>query len=1127
MDAARSLQFDIKVSADTGDAQSKLQSLVTSAGSLENKGIQIKADTAGAQSGIRTLVSECGSLESKAGTVGSAFRQSFLESIDGGNSFSASLKSGVGGAFEEAASKAKSFKSDVTGSVKSAVQGIGESVSGGMEKVGDAFKHPIETIKAGLGGAIDGAKGKFTEMVRSAEEAANSAGDMGGKAEGAAGSIREMGGAAGGAKGEVAGLGNEAESSGSKFEKLGNVAKVAGAALGASVTAVGAFAASSVSAGMDFDSSMSQVAATMGKTTAEIGELRDFAMEMGSTTAFSATQAADALNYMALAGYDAETSMGMMPNVLNLAAAGGMELATASDMITDASSALGLNIDETTQMVDKMAAAAASSNTSVAQLGDAILTVGGTATMMAGGTTELSTALGILADSGIKGSEGGTHLRNMLLSLSAPTDDAKGLMEDLGVTAIDANGHFRPLEDTLIDLNKAMDGMSDDQKSATLSKLFNKTDIAAVNALMNQSVDVYAHVGEAIGQCGVEFEKYGTTAEGVTGEIRTMMEMEGMSADEAVKKLTEANELTGKMPMSLEDAKAAVNAYSDSIRENGGRWEELSTKIEGAWANMGSLQETLSGMGMSLGGIQTDLGALGVTSGEFSEMLAESGGNAKKFAKSLVDVSDSGTTYEDVVNALGGDLGTLQTAFDETAGAAQAMADTQLDNLAGDITLFKSALEGAQIVVSDQLTPNLREFVQFGADGISRLTNAFKQGGLSGAMGELGGIISDGVGMIIGAIPTLVNAGMQLLGALGQGIIDNLPVLLVAAVQVVAMLANGIGQGLPQMVPAIIQMVATMAQTLISNVPTLISAGMSLIGGLAEGIVNAIPMAIEAIPLLLQWWYDALTQGIPQMLSMGSEIITTIADGLTQAAPLISEALPVVIEQMVTFFATNVPQIITQIVGFIGTALPAIVEAGVTIITALAQGLISARPQLIAAIPTIITGLVSGIAQNLPMLIESGVRMIVSLVGGLISAIPMLLSAVPEIFSAFGQAIMSTDWIGLGGQIINAIWEGIKSIGSGLFGGIKDLIFGGDASSQLAAAGTESATVFTSSLQSGMSGATVDAGSLGINTSALTSEMEQAGAESSAAFTSSLTSGLSEGLSGTATLGIDMTGITT
>lgn len=253
---------------------------------------------------------------------------------------------------------------------------------------------------------------------------------------------------------------------------------------GAGAAAVGAFMASSLKTGAEFDKSMSQVAATMGTTVDEIQNLRDFALDMGATTAFSAQQAADALNYMALAGYDAETSMEMLPTVLNLAAAGGIDLARASDMVTDAQSALGLTLSETTALVDKMAMTSSKSNTSVEQLGDAILTVGGTAKTLAGGTTELAQALGLLADNGIKGAEGGTALRNIILSLSAPTDSAAKSMKKLGLEVFDAEGNMRPLEDVFTDLNGILGEMTQGEQTQVLSELFNKVDLKSVNALL-------------------------------------------------------------------------------------------------------------------------------------------------------------------------------------------------------------------------------------------------------------------------------------------------------------------------------------------------------------------------------------------------------------------------------------------------------------------------------------------------------------------------------------------------------------------------------------------------------------------------------------------------------------------
>jgi TP901 family phage tail tape measure protein len=603
----------------------------------------------------------------------------------------------------------------------------------------------------------------------------------------------------------INGLGESEEKTETLKEKIGNglaaAAKIGVAALATATAAVVSFAASSVSTGAEFDTAMSQVAATMGTTTDSIQELRDYALEMGSTTSFSATQAAEALNYMALAGYDADTSMEMLPNVLNLAAAGGMELATASDMVTDAQSALGLTLDETSQMVDKMAAASSKSNTSVEQLGEAFLTIGGTAQDLAGGTTELSTALGILADNGIKGSEGGTHLRNVILALESPTDTAAAAMEELGLQVFDAEGNMRPLQDIMTDLNASMDGMTSEEKTNIISTIFNKTDISSVNALL------------------------GTTTE---------------------------------------------------------RWEELAEAIDASWYTEDALNEQLQGMGTSLTDLQTNLESVGISADDFSSALAMSAGNAEDFADYVWEWSDAGTTYDDVVNALGGDLDTLQTAFDNTTGAAQAMADTQLDNLSGDITLFQSALEGAQIATSDQLTPTLREFVQFGSEGISELTAAFQEGGLSGAMASLGDVISDGLAMVLEMIPQVVSAGMQLLNSLVSGIIQNLPLLASAAVQIITSLASNLATNIPQMATSAAQAITQIATSLSTpgNLTGIISAALEIISALVQGIAEALPILIAAVPEIIVNIVETLAESLPDILAMGVEIVQNLITGI-------------------------------------------------------------------------------------------------------------------------------------------------------------------------------------------------------------------------------------------------------
>ena len=332
---------------------------------------------------------------------------------------------------------------------------------------------------------------------------------------------------------EVENAGDSMDETGKKTVSLGDIIKanlISSAIInGVKALAKGVkeLATAAIGVGADFESGMSQVAATMGITTEEIAagseefsKLEAAAKEAGATTQFSATQAAEALNYMALAGYDADKSIETLPTVLNLAAAGGMDLATASDMVTDSMSALGDTAGTTESFVDKMAKTSQKSNTSVQQLGEAILTVGGTAKNLAGGVDEMNTVLGIFADNGVKGAEGGTALRNIILSLTAPTDSAREKMKELGLEVFDANGNMRPLNDTFNDLNEILGTMTQGEQTEVLNNIFNKTDLKSVNALLANSGERFDELSGYISDCdGAASDMAATMNDNLQGKV--------------------------------------------------------------------------------------------------------------------------------------------------------------------------------------------------------------------------------------------------------------------------------------------------------------------------------------------------------------------------------------------------------------------------------------------------------------------------------------------------------------------------------------------------------------------------------------------------------------------------------
>lgn len=270
-----------------------------------------------------------------------------------------------------------------------------------------------------------------------------------------------------------------------------------------------------IEVGKQFETSMSKVAATMGVDTMseDYQQLEQAAKDFGATTRYTASEVAEALNYMALAGYNTQRSIETLPQLLNLAQAGGMDFARASEMLTNSANALGLSTNEIAAYIDKMAVTARSSGTNVEQLGEAILTVGGTARNMAGGVTEMDTVLGILADNGIKAAEGGTKLRNVLVKMAKPTKGTYKLLDELNMSFYDMEGNLRPLPELFTEMSQKMEELqlTTEQRNNLIAGAFNQRDIAAINALLNTSAERWDELSSKINKANGASEQMAQT----------------------------------------------------------------------------------------------------------------------------------------------------------------------------------------------------------------------------------------------------------------------------------------------------------------------------------------------------------------------------------------------------------------------------------------------------------------------------------------------------------------------------------------------------------------------------------------------------------------------------------------
>ena len=272
-----------------------------------------------------------------------------------------------------------------------------------------------------------------------------------------------------------------------KLDSIGKAAKTAAKIATAAFAAVkiGDFVKDAVSVYADFDQAMANTAATAGATSEEYAKLEAAALEMGKKTTKTATEASEALGYMALAGWDVNTSISALEPVLRLSEATGMDLATCSDLVTDSMSALGLTVDELSGYLDVACKANNKSNQTAQQLMEAYIGCGGVLNNLGVSVEDSATALGVLANRGIKGSEAGNKLNTVLINLTSGTGQAGAMMKKLGISAFDSEGKFIGLQETLQLVNEATKDLTEEERNAALAAIGGKTQIDTLNDLLS------------------------------------------------------------------------------------------------------------------------------------------------------------------------------------------------------------------------------------------------------------------------------------------------------------------------------------------------------------------------------------------------------------------------------------------------------------------------------------------------------------------------------------------------------------------------------------------------------------------------------------------------------------------
>lgn len=362
---------------------------------------------------------------------------------------------------------------------------------------------------------------------------------------------------------------------------LGSLAKYAGTVLAGSMAALASY---SVSVGSDFEAAMSKVQAISGASGSALEKLTAKAKEMGATTQFSASEAAQAMQYMAMAGWKDTEMLNGIKGIMDLAAASGEELASVSDIVTDAITAFGMSAQDSGRFADVLAAASSNANTNVGLMGYTFKYVAPLAGSLKYSVEDVALAIGLMANSGIKGEQAGTALRSTFTRLIKPPKEAAEAMAKLGINVKNADGTVKPLNETLVDLRKAFSKLSDSEKAEYASMMAGQEAMSGFLALVNASDNDFDKLSKSInnsnGAAANMAKIMQNNLQGQFKQFQSVTEGIGISIYDKFKKpLTEA----------FSDVNSSLGELNNSI-SNG----ELSASFDRLGASIGVVVKGLA-----------------------------------------------------------------------------------------------------------------------------------------------------------------------------------------------------------------------------------------------------------------------------------------------------------------------------------------------------------------------------------------------------------------------------------------------------------------------------------------------------------------------------------------------------
>lgn len=871
-------------------------------------------------------------------------------------------------------------------------------------------------------------------------------------------------------------FGDKSATAEQKLNGLSSAFKTTGGLLSKNVTLpIVGVGAAAVKTATDFEAGMSEVKAISGATGSEFDALRDKAIEMGAKTKFSASDSADAFKYMAMAGWDASQMMDGIAGIMDLAAASGEDLATTSDIVTDALTAFGLQASDSAHFADVLAQASSKSNTNVGLMGETFKYVAPVAGALGYSIEDTAVAIGLMANSGIKGSQAGTALRSTITRLTKPVGEAKDAVEELGISITNADGTMKPLSQTMVELREKFAGLTEEQKAQYAAMLAGQEGMSGLLAIVNASDEDFQKLTDEINNANGAAEDMASVmmdnTAGAVEQLKGALESAGILIGEKltpyIRKLAEwitglvekFNSLSeeeqdqivkfglilaaiGPVLLILAKVISVVSTVVKAFKLFGTTMTTVKTSIDlvkagytGLATQMGGIPKLVAGISTGFGGMLAPIAAViaivAVLVGAFVTLWKTN----EEFRDNMVGIWNSikesiNNFFDGVVeriNALGFD-------FENITEVIKTVWFALCDVLA---PVFEGAFNTIAIVLDGVFNQILSVMDIF----IGLFTGNWEQ-------------LGEGVkGVVSGIVETFANLGSNILGVIGD---IGAEILNKLGFEKVAEGFQNFFDTLSDLFGQIPELLSSAIDTIVSffteTIPNAFNSAIEAVQGFVDNIIEfftvTVPEAFStfvnetipnAINSIVQWF-----EQLPYMIGYAiGELIGYFYLFATNLWTWITTELPLIIEGIIQWFAQLPSRIWEWLTGVVTNVINWGVEMynnAVLAASNFVNGVIQWISQLPSRIWVWLTSTVSNVISWGANMVSQARSVATNFVNSFISFITSLPSKVwgiiqqiPSKVSAIGSQLYNA-----GRNIFQSLWNGIKSIGDSILGWVSD-----------------------------------------------------------------------------------------